>query len=67
MRVRAFSSGGSLSLRRHPLPNPLPRAGEGAHLRQGCSRFDHASPAYPGLPPLDLGVVSSLRVIRDRA
>jgi hypothetical protein len=24
-------------------------------------------PAYPGLPPLDPGVVSSLRVIRDLA
>ncbi|PJG50815.1 hypothetical protein CVM73_34035 [Bradyrhizobium forestalis] len=65
-RVRALPSWG-VSLWRHPLPNPLPQAGEGAHLRRRCRRFDLASPAYPGLPPLVHGVVSSLRVIRDRA
>ncbi|RXG90294.1 hypothetical protein EAS62_27615 [Bradyrhizobium zhanjiangense] len=35
-RVRALSSLG-VSLRRHPLPNPLPRAGEGAQHRCGSN------------------------------
>ncbi|MDD1526423.1 hypothetical protein C7U92_03655 [Bradyrhizobium sp. WBOS7] len=33
-RVRVLSSRG-VSLRKHPLPNPPPQAGEGAHLHLG--------------------------------
>ncbi|RXG94450.1 hypothetical protein EAS61_19935 [Bradyrhizobium zhanjiangense] len=36
-RVRALSTRGH-RLRRHPHPNPLPQAGEGAHLPRGFQR-----------------------------